>query len=199
MRLLFTFGALALATQVVSAQSAPNPTKPKQAARNAVAATNAQTRASTGEPEPVFATSQPTRPAPAPAPRVVKDSAAGTASVAAMPRPGEPFERETFAYEQGGRRDPFVSLMSVDELRPVITDLQIVGIAFDPTGRNSVAVLRDISSKDRDQYRVRVGQSLGRMRVAAIAKKHVVFTIEEFGFSRQEKLELGDPNQERKQ
>ena len=116
-----------------------------------------------------------------------------------MPRPGEPFERETFAYEQGGRRDPFVSLMSVDELRPVITDLQIVGIAFDPTGRNSVAVLRDISSKDRDQYRVRVGQSLGRMRVAAIAKKHVVFTIEEFGFSRQEKLELGDPNQERKQ
>lgn len=197
MRLLFTFGALALATQVASAQSAPNPTKPKQAARNAVAATNAQTRAATGEPEPVFATSQPNRPAAAP--RVVKDSAAGTASVAAMPRPGEPFERETFAYEQGGRRDPFVSLMSVDELRPVITDLQIVGIAFDPTGRNSVAVLRDISSKDRDQYRVRVGQSLGRMRVAAIAKKHVVFTIEEFGFSRQEKLELGDPNQERKQ
>lgn len=197
MRLLFTFGALALATQVASAQSAPNPTKPKQAARNAVAATNAQTRAATGEPEPVFATSQPNQPAAAP--RVVKDSAAGTASVAAMPRPGEPFERETFAYEQGGRRDPFVSLMSVDELRPVITDLQIVGIAFDPTGRNSVAVLRDISSKDRDQYRVRVGQSLGRMRVAAIAKKHVVFTIEEFGFSRQEKLELGDPNQERKQ
>ena len=40
MRLLFTFGALALATQVAGAQSAPNPTKPKQAARNAVAATN---------------------------------------------------------------------------------------------------------------------------------------------------------------
>lgn len=198
MRLLYMFGALALATQVASAQSAPNPTKPKQAARNAVAATNAQTRAATGEPEPAFATSQ-TRPASAQAARVVTDSAAGTASVPAMPRPGEPFERETFGYEQGGRRDPFVSLMSVDELRPVITDLQIVGIAFDPTGRNSVAVLRDISSKERDQYRVRVGQSLGRMRVASIAKKHVVFTIEEFGFSRQEKLELGDPNQERKQ
>jgi hypothetical protein len=197
MRLLITFGALALATQVASAQSAPTPTKPKQAARNAVAATNAQTRASTGEPAADFATSQPTRPTAAAI--VVKDSAAGTASVAAMPRPGEPFERETFAYDQSGRRDPFVSLMSIDELRPVITDLQIVGIAFDPTGRNSVAVLRDISSKDKDQYRVRVGQSLGRMRVAAIAKKHVVFTIEEFGFSRQEKLELGDPNQERKQ
>lgn len=197
MRLLITLGTLALATQVASAQSAPTPTKPKQAARNAVAATNAQTRASTGEPAADFATAQPTRPTPAAI--VVKDSAAGTASVAAMPRPGEPFERETFAYDQSGRRDPFVSLMSVDELRPVITDLQIVGIAFDPTGRNSVAVLRDISSKDKDQYRVRVGQSLGRMRVAAIAKKHVVFTIEEFGFSRQEKLELGDPNQERKQ
>jgi nucleoid-associated protein YgaU len=197
MRLLITFGALALATQVATAQSAPTPTKPKQAARNAVAATNAQTRASTGEPAPVYARSQ-TAPS-APAVAIVKDSAAGTASVAAMPRPGEPFERETFAYDQSGRRDPFVSLMSVDELRPVITDLQIVGIAFDPSGRNSVAVLRDVSSKDKDQYRVRVGQSLGRMRVASIAKKHVVFTIEEFGFSRQEKLLLGDPNQERKQ
>jgi len=195
MRLLITFGALALAAQVANAQSAPTPTKPKQAARNAVAATNAKTRAATGEPAPVFAQPQ----AASPAPAVVKDSAAGTASVAAMPRPGEPFERETFAYDQSGRRDPFVSLMSVDELRPVITDLQIVGIAFDPSGRSSVAVLRDVSSKDKDQYRVRVGQSLGRMRVASIAKKHVVFTIEEFGFSRQEKLVLGDPNQERKQ
>lgn len=198
MRLLITFGALALATQVATAQSAPTPTKPKQAARNAVASTNARTNAATGEPAPVYASPQPSQPS-APRATIVKDSAAGTASVAAMPRPGEPFERETFAYDQSGRRDPFVSLMSIDELRPVITDLQIVGIAFDPTGRNSVAVLRDISSKDKDQYRVRIGQSLGRMRVAAIAKKHVVFTIEEFGFSRQEKLELGDPNQERKQ
>jgi hypothetical protein len=191
MRLSITLGALALATQVASAQSAPNPRGPTQAARNAAAAASARS-ATVSDTTP----SRPTTPRPG---AVVTDSAAGTASVPAAARSGDAFEREHFAYEPGGRRDPFVSLMSIDELRPVITDLRIVAIAFDPTGRNSVAVLRDMSTKDKDQYRIRVGQSLGRMRVASIARKHVVFTIEEFGFSRQEKLELGAPNQERKQ
>ncbi len=199
MRLLITFGALALATQVAGAQSLPSPTRAKQAARKAVEATNTKTRASTGEAPAAPEFTPPTPAGATPRTQVVTDSAAGTASVPVAERTGEAFERETFAYEQGGRRDPFVSLMSIDELRPFITDLKIVAIAFDPTGRNSVAILHDVSSKDKDQYRVRVGQSLGRMRVASIAKRHVVFTIEEFGFSRQERLELGDPNQEKKQ
>ena len=42
--------------------------------------------------------------------------------------------REVFAYEQSGRRDPFVSLMTVGELRPMISDLAISGILIDPTG-----------------------------------------------------------------
>lgn len=196
MRLLITLGALAIATQVAAAQSAPIPIKPVQAARNAVAATNAKTRASTGEPAATPVAQSPRLVSTA---AVVTDSAGGTASVPAVARPAEPFERETFDYEQGGRRDPFVSLMSIDELRPLITDLRIVAIAFDPTGRNSVAILRDMSTTTKDQYRIRVGQSLGRMRVSSIATKHVIFTIEEFGYSRQEKLELGDPNQERKE
>jgi len=45
--------------------------------------------------------------------------------------------------------------------------------------------------------RVRVGQSLGRIRVARISEKSITFTIEEFGFSRQETLLLGDPNKEK--
>ena len=44
--------------------------------------------------------------------------------------------REVFAYDQSGRRDPFVSLMTVGELRPMISDLAITGILIDPTGRN---------------------------------------------------------------
>ena len=64
------------------------------------------------------------------------------------------------------RRDPFVSLMNTEELRPLLGDLKLVAIALDPTGRNSVAVLRDMSTKE--QYRVKVGQEIGRMRVAAI-------------------------------
>jgi hypothetical protein len=39
---------------------------------------------------------------------------------------------------------------------------------------------------------VRVGTPLGRMRVAAIRQKAVVFTIEELGYSRQETLGLND-------
>ena len=34
-------------------------------------------------------------------------------------------------------------------------------------------------------------------RVARIAQKSVTFTIEEFGYSRQQELSLGDSNQER--
>jgi hypothetical protein len=87
--------------------------------------------------------------------------------------------------------------MTSGDLRPVITDLYVAGIVFDDSGRNSVAVLVDGSSKE--QYRARVGMSLGRMRVARIDPKSVTFTIEEFGFSRQETLPLGDPNKVRKQ
>lgn len=105
--------------------------------------------------------------------------------------------RETYNYPGRGRRDPFVSLMNTEELRPLLADLKLVAIAFDATGRNSVAVLRDLSTKE--QYRVKVGQEIGRMRVAAINQKNVVFGIEEFGFSRQESLAMNDSTKVRTQ
>ena len=43
---------------------------------------------------------------------------------------------------------------------------------------------------------MKVGQTLGRMRVAQIQPKSVTFTIEEFGFSRQETLALSDSKRE---
>jgi hypothetical protein len=97
--------------------------------------------------------------------------------------------REHFSYPDDGRRDPFVSLIASGELRPMITDLKLVAIIYDPAGR-SVAVLRDLTTDD--QYRVRVGSTLGRMRVAGIHPKSVTFTIEEFGYSRQAVLALED-------
>ena len=105
--------------------------------------------------------------------------------------------REQYAYPGAGRRDPFVSLMNTEELRPLLSDLKLVAIALDPTGRNSVAVLRDVSTKE--QYRVKVGQELGRMRVAAIRTREVVFGIEEFGYSRQESLAMTDSTKVRTQ
>jgi hypothetical protein len=100
------------------------------------------------------------------------------------------FSREVFSYNAAGRRDPFVSLVESSEIRPTLSDLRLTTIAFDPTGRNSVAVLRDLGTKE--QYRVKVGTPLGRMRVVRIEPKVVTFALEEFGFSRQESLAIGD-------
>jgi hypothetical protein len=100
------------------------------------------------------------------------------------------FNREAYSYPGRGRRDPFLSLLKSGDLRPLLSDLKLVTVLYDPTGRNSVAILRDLSTKD--QYRVKLGQQLGRMRVAQIQPKQLVFTIEEFGYSRQETLSLSD-------
>jgi hypothetical protein len=127
--------------------------------------------------------------APAPPPLGARKPAAATAPIpAADTAPRVLINREVFAYDGDGRRDPFVSLFTTSDLRPLLTDLKLVAVAFDPRGQNSVAVLRDVTSKD--QYRVRVGQTIGRMRVAAIQEKAVIFTIEEFGYSRQEILPI---------
>lgn len=97
-------------------------------------------------------------------------------------------EREVFAYAGNGRRDPYKSLMQSSAVRPLLSDLRLTAVAFDPDGNNSVAILRD--SNSHQQYRVRVGQQLGRLRVSAIRQKAVQFTIEEFGFNRTETLPI---------
>jgi hypothetical protein len=136
-----------------------------------------------------------------PAPRYAATSGKGqgTASVSVTESGATTqlgFARETFEYAGRGRRDPFVSLMASGDLRPIYQDLSLVAVLYDPTGRNSVAIMRDISTKD--QYRVKVGQTLGRMRVSQIQPKQVVFALEEFGYSRQEVLALNDSTHARK-
>ena len=123
----------------------------------------------------------------APAPSPVSERG-GKAEIALM--------RESFTYSADGRRDPFVSLLTSGELRPMLSDLKLVTVIYDPTGR-SVAVMRDLTTKE--QYRVKVGQPLGRMRVAQIKPRSVTFTLEELGFSRQEVLALNDTTQARSQ
>lgn len=99
--------------------------------------------------------------------------------------------REMFVYERDGRRDPFVSLLTTNELRPALSDLRLTGILVDHSGRgNSLATFRDIGTNA--QYRVGVGSTLGRMRVSAIRTTTVVFTIEEFGTTRRDSLVLRD-------
>ena len=229
---------IATATAALGAQSMPG-TVAKNAARRAVAATNAHIEAmqNTGDPAPAKA---PTRVAAVPhgtptsssssarsetsppaAPRSRAESARAAHTDAAKgrdtvtmtgPRGAEgegttsiserggkneiALMRESFSYNPDGRRDPFVSLITSGELRPMISDLKLVTVIYDPAGR-SVAILRDISTKE--QYRVKTGQTLGRMRVSRIDQKTVTFTLEEFGYSRQESLALNDSTRARSQ
>lgn len=94
--------------------------------------------------------------------------------------------REAFAYNSGGLRDPFVSLMASGELRPIFSDLVLTGVIFDPEGRRSVALLVDASTGA--SYRVRTGQTLARMKVTKIGMQDISFSIDEFGLSRSETL-----------
>jgi hypothetical protein len=96
--------------------------------------------------------------------------------------------REVFAYEGGGR-DPFMSLLKSGDVRPLIADLKLTTIVYD--GRfaaRSVAILRDITT--RRIYRVKTGDIVGRLKVTQIRPREVVFTVQEFGFERQETLSL---------
>jgi hypothetical protein len=172
----------------MSAQSIPPITKSKAAAQKAVNATNEHTRRMTASQDSATASS--------PRPATSRATTQASAGSTAMPGETASLTRESFRYQRDGRRDPFVSLMAYGELRPLITELRVTSIAYDPNG-GSVAVLRDLGTKE--QYRVRVGESLGRMRVARIAKKEITFTIEEFGYSRQETLALVDPKKESSQ
>jgi hypothetical protein len=97
------------------------------------------------------------------------------------------FYREAFTYESDGRRDPFVSLMASGELRPMLSDLTLVGIIYDESGRNSVAIMVDASAGGQT-YRRKVGDVLGRMKITKISEKDITLNVDEFGFSRQETL-----------
>ncbi len=100
-----------------------------------------------------------------------------------------PLQREVFRYSDRGRRDPMVSLMNSEDLRPLLQDLVLVGLMYDAGGRGSQATFKDLTDATK-LYRVRVGQTIGRLTVSEITARDVEFTIEEFGFSRRERLSL---------
>jgi hypothetical protein len=206
---LLLAGSVALGSSLrapaLHAQSGPGAagTRAKNAARDAVTKTDAHTRAvqqpasSSGAAEESPRRSNTGQPSSgqvsqtSAAPQGVQHSTPNDASSVAV-RGGKDevgFRREAFSYERSGRRDPFLSLLHSNDLRPMINDLKLVAVLYDPVGR-SWAVMRDMTTKE--QYRVKVGQQLGRMRVTQIHPKSVTFTIEEIGFSRQQTLALND-------
>ena len=175
-------GATSAAAQV----SVPDINAPKRAAQRAADATNAATAAKTGQdvPAPVGAVAP--RSGPGSVPTVPAARPAVPAAASNVPA----VTREVFSYAADGRRDPFFSLILTEDLRPLLSDLKLVGILYEASGRRSVAIMRDILTNA--QYRVGTGQTLGRMRVTQIKQKGVIFSIDEFGLSRQDSLVLTD-------
>ena len=174
----------------VKAQSIPNINAPKQAAQKAADATNRNISEQTGQALPVRRGAAAPAPAPMSGPGSTPAQASATAPSTVAPGVATPVTREVYSYEPAGRRDPFFSLILTEDLRPLLSDLRLVGILHDASGRKSVAIMRDILTNA--QYRVNVGQQLGRMRVAQIKPRAVIFTIDEFGLSRQDSLFLVD-------
>ena len=96
--------------------------------------------------------------------------------------------REVFSYEGGGR-DPFMSLLRSGDIRPLLSDLRLVGIYYDARyPARSVAVLRDVTNNKI--YRVKPGSIIGRLKTTTIRPREIVFTVQEFGFERKESLQL---------
>ena len=195
---ILVLGVALGAAPALVAQSGPGAagTRAKNAARNAAAKTNAHTDAvQGGGPTAQSAARNAQGSAPPPPAAPPQPGTQDNSSVAVRGGKDEvAFRREAFSYERSARRDPFLSLLHSHDLRPMINDLKLVAVLYDPVGR-SWAVMRDMTTKE--QYRVKVGQQLGRMRVIQIHPKSVTFTIEEIGFSRQQTLALND-SQERK-
>ena len=172
----------------LSAQRIPDINAPKQAAMKAADAENARLSAQTGQAVPVRRGTAAPPPASGPGSAPATTSASQRSAV--VPGVVTPVTREVFSYEPAGRRDPFFSLILTEDLRPLLSDLRLVGILHDASGRRSVAIMRDIQTNA--QYRVNAGMTLGRMRVAQIKPRAVIFTIDEFGLSRQDSLFLVD-------
>jgi len=132
---------------------------------------------------PLVAQTQPAKKDSTAAPAAAKDTGAAATTLLL----------ELFTYEGAGR-DPFASLLRNGDVRPLFSDLKLLAIYFDGQypGR-SVAVLRDIATQKR--YQVKPGEVLGRLKVAQIRPRDVTFTVQEFGFERQETLSLSKPEE----
>ena len=183
---------LSAAAVPAAAQRIPDLNAPKHAAEKAADAENARLSAQTGQEVPArrgAPSSSAPKSGPASAPAASSATGSSSRPVAAAGDMAS-VTREVYEYAAEGRRDPFFSLILTEDLRPLLSDLKLVAVLYDASGRRSVAIMRDLQTNA--QYRVNSGQAIGRMRVAQIKPRVVIFTIDEFGLSRQDSLFLVD-------
>ena len=182
-----------------AAAQIPNIQDPIKKAQNAANATNANIAAQTGQEVRVVGKPQTGKPSgPASQKAAAAQAPAAGSAAATTPRGADAMPevtREVFTYTDEGRRDPFYSLILTEELRPLLSDLKLVGILYAGPSGKSVAIMRDLQTNA--QYRVNTGMTLGRMRVTQIKPRAVIFTLDEFGLNRQDSLFLADTSKTR--
>jgi len=122
------------------------------------------------------------------------DAAAQSQAAAATPAPSPiaAYRREVFAYQRAGRPDPFQPLLSAADLGYRVEDLRLTSIIYSPNPGQSVAVFALADSANR-RFRLRTGQRLGTITVAAIYPRRVDLRVEDFGVARIESIALQRP------
>jgi hypothetical protein len=110
-------------------------------------------------------------------------------------------EREVFTYPAAGRRNPFKPLTSGYDGAPRFDQLRLMGIVFSEDPSASVAVLgtstvqisedgSQVSIQEGNAWYLKVGQSLGNIRVVEIRREQVVVDVEEFGLTERKIMQL---------
>jgi len=111
------------------------------------------------------------------------------------------FEREVFTYPTFQRRNPFRSLTGENQGGPRFEQLRLVGVIYSDDPSASVAVVGTSTveySEDGStatvqpgqSWYLKVGQSVGRIRIVEIHREQVVVEVEEFGLTEQKIMQL---------
>lgn len=105
---------------------------------------------------------------------------------------GLELDREAFTYVVAGRRDPFLPTSPHLEAGPRFQEARVLGIISHRDPRMSVAVISVVVGRAADaagqsvsgpgsggdrNYRLRVGDRVGGMRVRSIHERHVVVEV----------------------
>lgn len=132
-------------------------------------------------------------PRPAAAMPLAQDTVrAGAADTASMSN-AVIYRRERFVYPANQRRNPFQSLLTLEDAGPQFEDLDLLGVIFGGHA-GSVATLIDRTTNKR--FRVRRGEMVGNARVVEIRPEEVVFSVTSFGITRSETLRIQKKKEE---
>ena len=111
------------------------------------------------------------------------------------------FEREVFSYPTLQRRNPFHPLTGANEGGPRFEELRVVGILYSDDPSGSVAVLgtstvelsedaSTVTVQPGPSWYLKVGQSVGNIRVVEIHREQVVVEVAQFGLTEQKIMQL---------